>query len=245
MLDIQSHLLHGIEDGTETMKEACMMVRFVWDIGAKGIVFKPHRNTLKSFANLWNEEMSQFVDAFREMPVALRIPLAVMMGLELFATDHVSERIRANEAITLNGLMYILLEFWSNDRLQHLQWVLDSVAAIGLVPVMVRPERSAFLQAGFSLAEKRAAQGYIIQLLKGSILGSCERRAWKAAHALLEERLVGVAASDGHSPYERTPIQADAYEHIENRYSCAYVEHLLRTVSGRIVCNHDAEANAK
>ena len=54
---------------------------------------------------------------------------------------------------------------------------------------------------------------------------------------LLEAQLTNVVASDGHSPYQRTPTLHEVYEYIAERFSRAYADSLLRETPRRIVSN--------
>lgn len=238
MLDIHSHLLPEVDDGAETMEEACVMARLAWDTGTKGLVLTPHSNVPGSYQNLWGSELASRVDAFAKALAGMGIPLRVMAGMEVFGSDDVAEKIRAGSVITLNGSRYILLEFWPEDHAGRVNRVLDSVAALGYVPVIAHPERYAFVQENTGLAAQWGEKGWLLQVNKGSILGSFGRRAYQAAHALLSGRYAHAVASDGHSPYQRVPTLAEAYEYISDHYSRSYAESLLRTVPGRIVSNN-------
>lgn len=238
MIDIHSHLLPEVDDGADSMEEACIMARLAWDTGTKSLVLTPHSNVPGSFQNLWCSEFSSRVDAFSTALASLGIPLRVMAGMEVFGSDDVAEKIMAGSVITLNGSRYILLEFWPDDHAGRVNRVLDSVAALGLVPVIAHPERYNFIQEDTSLAGQWVGKGWLLQVNKGSILGSFGRRAYLAAHALLSGRYAHVVASDGHSPYQRVPTLSEAYEYISDHYSRSYAESLLRTVPGRIVSNN-------
>lgn len=237
MLDIHCHLLPEVDDGAETLDEACIMARLAWDTGTRGLVLTPHSNVPGGYQNFWGPELAQRFDALRQAVARMKNPVLVMAGMEVFGSDDVAERITEGSAITLNGSRYILLEFWTDDRPARVKRVLDSVMGLGLVPVIAHPERYAFVQEDISLAEKWGAKGCLLQLNKGSILGSFGRNAYRAAHELLTARLAHAVASDGHSPYQRMPTLAEAYEYISDHYSRSYAESLLRGVPGRIVAN--------
>jgi protein-tyrosine phosphatase len=237
VLDIHCHLLAGVDDGAEDLEEACIMARLAWDTGTKGLVVTPHSNVPDGFQNPWSVDLSRRIDEFREALVNLKNPIQVMAGMEVFGSDDVAAKIASRSVITLNASRYILLEFWTDDRPVRVKRVLESVSDMGLVPVIAHPERYAFIQENIRSAEEWAAKGYLLQLNKGSILGSFGRQAFHAAHALLTERLAHVVASDGHSPYKRVPTLSEAYEYISNHYSRSYAESLLRQTPGKIVNN--------
>ena len=237
MLDIHCHLLPGVDDGAESLEESCIMAKIAWDMGTRGMVLTPHSNVPGGFQNPWGEEFARNLDSFRQALLKLKNPMRIMAGMEVFATDDVADKIQDGSAITLNGTRYVLLEFWTGDRPARVKRVLDSVMGLGLVPVIAHPERYAFLQEDVGLAEQWAGKGCLLQLNKGSILGSFGRAARQAAHALLADRLAHVVASDGHSPYQRLPVLAEAYEVVSDTYSRTYAESLFYGMPDRIVNN--------
>jgi len=237
MLDIHSHLLPGVDDGAEDLEEACMMARLAWDSGTKGVVLTPHCNVPGGYQNPWSVQLSEKLAAFRQALKHLGIPLQLMMGAEVFGADNVAEGLSSGRILTLNAGNHVLLEFWTDDQPDRVNRVLDSVSALGLVPVIAHPERYHFVQGNLQLAGQWAGRGFLLQLNKGSVLGLLGRKSQSAAHALLEARLADVVASDGHSPYQRTPTLHEVYLYIAERYSRAYADSLLRETPRRIVGN--------
>lgn len=237
MLDIHSHLLPGVDDGAEDLEEACMMARSAWDTGTKGLVLTPHCNVPGGYRNPWDSALSHKLETFRQALVRLGIPLQLMMGAEVFGTDDVALGLSSGRILTLNGGRHVLLEFWTEDQPLRVNRVLDSISALGLVPVIAHPERYRFVQSDLDLARRWYDRGYLLQINKGSILGLLGRRSQAAADALLSARLAHVVASDSHSPYQRTPTLHEAYVHIAERYSRAYADSLLRETPRCIVSN--------
>ncbi len=235
MIDIHCHLLPEVDDGAETLEEACVMARLAWDLGTTGLVLTPHSNVPGGFQNLWDEELSGKFDLFRQAVARMNNPIQITMGMEVFGTDNVAELIEQGSVIPLNQSRYILLEFWPNDLPGRVNRVLDKVAGMGFIPVVAHPERYAFVQEDADRARKWAGKGYLLQLNKGSILGSFGRHAWRTAHDLLSSRLAHAVASDGHSPYQRMPTLSEAYEYISDHFSRSYAESLLFTVPGMIL----------
>ena len=69
--------------------------------------------------------------------------------------------------------------------------------------------------------------GCLLQVNKGSLKGAFGHEARQASLFILGERLADFVASDGHSPYMRTPYLADAEEFISEEFSPDYARLLL------------------
>ena len=92
----------------------------------------------------------------------------------------------------------MLLEFWTDDQPDRVNRVLDSVSALGLVPVIAHPERYRAIQKDMSLARRLLDIGCRLQASADFIAGGRLGREKKPAQALFDQELVSYIASDAH-----------------------------------------------
>ncbi len=237
MLDIHCHLLPEVDDGAQSLEEACAMARIAYESGTSALVATPHFNVPGSTQNFYSSHLKDQFIKLCDGILERKIPIKVMLGMEVFATDGIVNKIVNGEILMLNNSRYILLEFFLNDHPLHVNGLLDQIARLNLIPVIAHPERYAFMQSELDNAYFWKNKGYIIQVNKGSILGAFGTKIRRTACDMLRFNLAHVIASDGHSPYQRTPDLFDIYEYVSDHYSAGYADDLLKNIPEMIINN--------
>ena len=131
----------------------------------------------------------------------------------------------------LEGTRAVLLEFpgsWLavEDDSSLVLEAADRLLAVELVPVIAHPERSVGLQADFAIARALVEQGCLLCPNGDSALGANGPLAEQGFWRLLDEGLVALVASDGHSR-QRPPRLDQAHRVLVERYGEASIEVLF------------------
>ena len=80
------------------------------DNGTKALVATPHSN-LPSAPARSCDEIRKIVRGLNQVAKKENIDIAVLSGMEIFATDDVAKKLKAGELLTINGTKYPLIEF--------------------------------------------------------------------------------------------------------------------------------------
>ncbi len=234
MIDLHSHILPGIDDGAADLYESIEMAKIAVESGVTAMVATPHCNIPGMFRNYYDED---YIEVFRELERALEeegIPLTLYAGMEVYMTSEVPDLLAREKLLTINGGHYILVEFSFDEDPGYVNHMLEKVSKLGLCPVIAHAERYTFVQRDLQLVYYWRKKGYQVQINKASFLGRFGRRARYAAYRLLNHNLITAIASDTHSPYQRTPYMADAFEELAEEYSRAYLQVLFEENPKRI-----------
>lgn len=223
MVDLHAHILPGVDDGSQSMKESLQMVRMAADSGVRAMAVTPHCNIPDAFDNYDGEELRKKFSAFQEEVKKEGIPLELFIGMEVYARDNLVELIRSRKLVPLNDDRYLLIEFPFDEDGDWMTFLLDVVLENGYVPLVAHPERYHPVQADPGLAYAWACMGCALQVNKGSVLGTFGRRAGQTAMILLEHELVACVASDAHHAEYRTPHMARVEEYLRQTFgeNCA------------------------
>lgn len=236
MIDIHCHLLPGVDDGAEDLDEAVAMARMAAAGGVGTVIATPHCNL--PAASRKNYRSMALRDRFVALCRAVReanIDLNILPGAEIFCTPELPQLLQDRQLLTLAGSRYLLMEFYFDEELSFINSMLDHVFAHGLVPVIAHPERYEAVQYDLAAAEGWFHRGCLLQVNKGSIMGSLGRRAELTADRLLRHGLAHTVASDAHSFHTRT-VKLDAVRsYLEQAYSPAYAKVLLE-INPRRIC---------
>lgn len=204
MIDLHAHILPGLDDGSHSWEDSLEMAAQAVDCGVEGIAATTHANLP---GNARAEEKASYLRALEQFSWLLDsedMELNLYPGMEIFAQGAYIERLQNRELLTINNTAYVLVEFPMDGPARDIYIGIDRLRRIGLYPVLAHPERYACVQEVPAHVREWREMDAVIQMNKGSILGSFGRGVQKTAHYLLTRRMVDVAASDAHSPWRRT-----------------------------------------
>ncbi len=204
MIDIHSHILYGVDDGSQTAQDSLIMAETATENGVNEMIMTPHCCEPDGFDNFNTPELRRRFDLMRAMMREKEVPLKLYNGMEVFATKSLAEQLDEGRLLTLAGSKYLLIEFAFGETGEFIERSLQTVFERGLVPVIAHPERYYFVQDEPKFLEHCALCGAVVQLNKGSLSGMFGRHARKTAAWCLEHGCVHIIASDAHGPYQRT-----------------------------------------
>ena len=224
MVDIHSHILHGLDDGPKTLDEAAAMLRLAAESGTTDIVATPHAN----FQYAFNPEAAD--QKIRELAQASGGAPRIHRGCEFHLYFENIERALADPArFTINGKRYLLVEFSDVMILDSAGDIFGRMLAAGMTPVITHPERNAMLARSLDGVGRWVAAGCRVQVTAQSFLGRFGQRAQKAVERFMERGLAHFVASDAHDAKRRAPVLAEAYQHVAGRYGERRAEALFVT----------------
>lgn len=204
MIDLHCHIIPDVDDGAANAAAACAMAEHSLRVGVDTIVATPHCNLRGARLCTDGRAYAEAFELFRALLRQRRIPLTLLSGAEVFAHPaNFRQLLDGGRLVTLNRSRYLLVEFRFQADEREISALLAAVVQHGLIPVVAHPERYAAVQRRPSLVAEWFADGYIIQMNKGSLLGRLGVDAERTAFRLLHHGLVHVIATDAHDPIRR------------------------------------------
>ncbi|MBQ4569463.1 MAG: hypothetical protein IJA62_05365 [Ruminococcus sp.] len=234
MIDIHCHILPGMDDGARDVYDTMEMALIAANSGVKAIVATPHCNIPWDKSNYYNSFYRESLQKARDAIAQERIPIKILTGMEVFVTFDLPELIKEGKILTINHSDYLLIEFDFGEDPEFVDIMADRLMEIGIKPIIAHPERYDFVKEDINFAKRLVKKGCILQANKGSFLQKYGERSEKIATELAKENLLGVVASDAHSPYRRTPYLLEARRTIKD---ICNTEALFEINPQRIVVN--------
>lgn len=235
MLDIHCHILPGIDDGSPDLKTSVQMAKDAVKSGVQTIIATPHCNIPgASLPNYKGPDLLDRIAGFSDILRTENINLRILPGAEVFAGDNLSELLRKDKLLTLAGSRYLLTEFYFDESPVFMNKIFRQIRACGMIPVIAHPERYDAIQDDPIIAAEWFEAGYIVQVNKGSVLGSLGGRAEAASRWLIERGLVHAVASDAHGTRHRTADMSEIQNELIRISSPEYAEILLELNPQRI-----------
>lgn len=235
MIDLHIHILPGLDDGAESWEDALEMAEIAVESRTECLAATIHSNLPGNHPPGLKDSYLMRLSRFRMLLQAENIPLSVCPGMEIFVREGFLEKLKAGELLTLNGTHYPLLEFDMAAPAFEIYQALDHVLEAGFLPVIAHPERYRCIQRVPAHVYEWYRMGAVIQLNKGSILGSFGGKVRRTADTLLRHRLAAVVASDAHSSVVRTPRMKELWEYLADRFGQECPRLLLEENPGRIL----------
>jgi protein-tyrosine phosphatase len=246
IVDLHSHLVPGVDDGTTTVAESLTALAGLYQEGVRTVVTTPHLLLphLASEAAL-DTELELHRQAFDQLAAACTdndaLP-SIALGQEIFAPDAVQVRrvLRRGDIGLANG-RFLLVEFGFDLQGTHND-VVREVNGAGRQIVIAHPERYRYLEGHDPLEVMRTWQelGALLQVNVGSLTGhynrsspGSEQLAWQ----MIDLGLVDLLATDHHGPRRSGVSPREALDALIARGELALAERAMAEIPGLISRN--------
>jgi protein-tyrosine phosphatase len=214
MIDLHSHILPGLDDGSRTVEDARALARRAAADGVTAIAATPH---VRSDYPTRPEEMERGVSRLREDFVSEGIDVEVLPGGEIDLGMLASLDDDGLRRFTLaQSGRYVLLEFPYTGWPAGLEETVYGLGLRGFLSVLAHPERNREVQSDPGRLGEAVRLGALVQLTAASLDGRVGRSSQAAASRLLELGLAHVLASDAHTPEIREAGLAAAAEELDD-----------------------------
>lgn len=199
MIDLHSHILHGIDDGARTMQDSLDMLDSYAAQGFRTVVATPHL-----VGPLHPEYAERVVRAHVALePLARDRGITLARGFEIQLDPGTARQLTAHLPITLAGTGVVLVDLPFTEWPLYADAAFFAVQAAGYRIILAHPERYPGIQGDPGRAEALVARGIALQVNVGSFCGVFGNAARKSAEDLIARGLVHMVATDAHSPGRR------------------------------------------
>lgn len=227
MIDCHIHILPAIDDGANSFDEALKMARQSYQSGVDQMIVTPHSNQFQRYENYYDKTLLKVFHDFKETLKTNDIPLQIYLGMEIFASDDLVEKIENGQLIGLNSTRYYLVEFAFNEEIDYIEKILMQLLDHHMIPIIAHPERYTCFQKEPWLIYRFLKAGCLSQINKDSVFGFFGKSAMHTAKMLLDYHLVSLVASDGHSSFWRDGAMDEIQTYLEYHYGLRYAKALL------------------
>ena len=231
MIDLHSHILPELDDGSQSLEESLAMARMAVQSGVTVMVATPHCMDDRA------QQTPGGVYLLREALHDTEVPLKLCLGMEIFGTADTVRLLRAGRLFPLNGSQYPLIEFSFRSTGEEETEILHQVLRAGYRPLVAHPERYGYVRENPELINLWTKMGCLLQVNRGSLLGRFGPGAQRMAAELVERGFVTAVATDAHSPRVRTPWMKDIQSLLSQEYSPQLARELLLQNPQRILKN--------
>lgn len=237
MIEIHSHVLYGMDDGSADLQESLLMLSDYAAQGVTEIACTPHLlpetfaslESLNAFLDERDRKIATLQDAASEKGLTIQL----RPGTELMLSTAMLPYIKiptVAERLTLKGGSYVLVELPHvlTGGVRMLDGLLFQLQLAGLLPILAHPERTAHNDGVLSVFKEWVKSGRILmQVNAGHIVEDPRlsperqeryRRRRPIVCQMIEAELVHFIASDAHDHQYRPPQNQLAFSELKKQY---------------------------
>ena len=236
MIDLHTHILHGIDDGAETLAESLALARAAVADGITTCAMTPHIHPGR-YEN-FKSSLEQHAETFRTELARNNIPLNITLGAEVRLSIESLEQILSDEVPYLGhygGKHIMLLELpHQTIPVGSMQFV-EKLLSLSIRPLIAHPERNKAIMMDPTRVQPFLDVGCWLQVTAGSVVGDFGTTAQKVALRLLDDDDVYLVASDAHNLDARPPAMSKARTALAKRYGERAAQQLVTDRAANIL----------
>jgi protein-tyrosine phosphatase len=207
VVDIHSHILPEVDDGSKSWEVSVAMCRMAAADGIAHQVATPHANDRYHYDRVY---LQSLVDHLQSL---IGPTLTVSLGCDFHLSYENLQDVLANPArYAIGSTRYMLVELSNYSVPPQTTDCFIQLGDRGITAIITHPERNPILRENLQRVVEWAEQGCVIQMTGSALTGFWGERALRAAHWLLDHDAVHVLATDAHDLEKRTPILSTARE---------------------------------
>lgn len=194
-IDIHSHLLPGIDDGSTAFAETLMLSQSMAAIGFTQFITTPH-----IMENVWDNTKNQIQTLEKITIEELKkndLIAPFKAAAEYLMDDQFIRLYQSGELLTLKD-KYVLVEISYTNPPIHLYSIIFDLRVAGYIPVLAHPERYVYYHYNFNEYLKLKKAGCLFQLNLLSVVDYYGVGITKIAEKLLKKGLYDFVGSDIH-----------------------------------------------
>ena len=197
MIDIHSHLIFDVDDGSRSLEESINILSMMYEAGVTDMIITPHYiidSKYMSSKDINEDKLKQIKEELNKRNINMNLS----KSNEIFIDNKIFEYLKDNKVSTLNNTNYILVELPMSGIYEGYQDILYSLVHKGYKVILAHPERYISFQKDFNKVYEVLELGVLLQSNYGSILGDYGLGSKRMIKRLMKEKLITYMSSDIH-----------------------------------------------
>lgn len=205
-VDMHSHILPGIDDGSPDVETSLVLVKGLYDLGIRTCIATPHiigdlyRNT--------DETIEPALAKLQQACLDAALPMQISAAAEYMLDDYFMELLQSQKPLRTLHKNILLTELPYTSQPPNLQEMLFHIITAGYQPVLAHPERYFYFHHDFEEYKWLKDLGFILQVNLLSLAGYYGKDVARAARYMLDEGLAGMMGTDLHHERHLKALQS-------------------------------------
>jgi protein-tyrosine phosphatase len=205
VVDIHSHILPEVDDGSKSWETSVAMCQMAAADGITHQVATPHAN------DRYHYDRTYLQGQLAHLQQLVGNALTLSLGCDFHLSYDNMQDVLANPArYAIESTHYMLVELSNYSVPQQTTDCFTQLGDRGITAVITHPERNPILRENLQRVVEWAEQGCVIQMTGSALTGFWGERVRRAAYWLLQHDSVHVLATDAHDTEKRIPVLSTA-----------------------------------
>lgn len=195
-VDIHSHILPAIDDGSKSFEESLILLKRMYSYGIKKVVLTPH-----VMEGVWENSNADLENRFQELKNYLEksnfTNVELHLAAEYMLDNNFHTLLKSEKLLTVKDA-YVLVEMSYMNPPINLYETLFNIQVGGYKPILAHPERYSFYYQNYQEYIKLKEVGCLFQLNLLSLSNYYGKDVTGIAKRLLKDKLIDFAGSDTH-----------------------------------------------
>ena len=196
MVDIHTHVIPNIDDGSRSFEESYIMLEQASEAGFTDVISTSHY--LEGHYEADDKERNTWIQSMNKVLKENNVKLKLHIGSEIYISQNLIKLIKQKKASTLANSKYVLFELPMNNNIKYLNEMIFEIKALGMIPVIAHPERYSYVQEDPNMLINLIQQGALFQANYGSIIERYGKQAQKTVKKLLKANMIHFFGTDSH-----------------------------------------------
>ena len=194
-VDLHSHLIPGIDDGSQSMEESLLLLKGMEKLGYEKVITTPHI-MLDAYKNT-SETIRNGLKTLQESAAKEGIEIEIEAAAEYYLDDGFEELLKKGDILTIKG-KYLLFETSYFAKPMQLEEMIFSITSAGYIPLMAHPERYRYVKDLLKEYGRFKELGVMFQVNLNSFGRHYGKDAKYKANFLRKEGMIDFLGSDVH-----------------------------------------------
>lgn len=194
-VDMHSHILPGIDDGSRDLDSSVAFVEGLSELGIDKLICTPH-----IFTEIYPNSKLTIVPVLEQLRNELKkrnIDVQVEAAAEYMMDLDFVELLKNDEILPLHG-NHVLVEMSYQVETRNVEQFIFDLNIKGYQPVLAHPERYIYYHNNFEQYRKMKELGCLLQVNMLSLTGYYGKAVKQIALRLLKENMIDVVGTDLH-----------------------------------------------
>lgn len=220
MIDIHSHILPQVDDGSNSFSDSIKMIENSLKQGINHIILTPH--ALSPYMDCkFKDEIIPLFNDFKQQVKKLGININLYLGQEVSYHPRIFDYLKNDQLLTLNNSEYLLLELPYESRLEKMDELIYNLNCYNYQVIISHVERYRYYSFKDLVELKKL--GVLFQINANSL--NKKNTNYKKTMRLLKKNLVDFISSDVH--HNRENNMKLSFDLVVKKFGQAYAKKIF------------------